>query len=287
MARFCKLNQFQFGNIAKSKKIEKVRRKKSTMKFGFAILVALVVCLFPSGTYQVIIVLLKTKSEKSHAIGARNTSALSQFVKFYPEPLSTLDHQTHSLYILVQDYWNDTYIVIYFPSQVNEQILIVSVRGTESDVVRVFDDKLRLTKKEMEDHLKQANLERYGFNKTVEVSTETDENGKTTKKTTIYWWYVQGYWWLLQSGVLGKCFGATHAWRAASFKAVCNYCQRSSKAYRRSPDERLHGVLEIHPNQCVKKGSVDNGVSKRGTARNICMHIYCMFCWAASIQYDN
>ena len=104
MARFCKLNQFQFGNIAKSKKIEKVRRKKSTMKFGFAILVALVVCLFPSGTYQVIIVLLKTKSEKSHAIGARNTSALSQFVKFYPEPLSTLDHQTHSLYILVQDY---------------------------------------------------------------------------------------------------------------------------------------------------------------------------------------
>ena len=43
------------------------------MEFGFAILVALVVCLFPSGTYQVIIVL---KSEKSHGIGARNTSAL-------------------------------------------------------------------------------------------------------------------------------------------------------------------------------------------------------------------
>ena len=89
MERFCKLNQFQFGNIAKSKKIEKVTREKSTMEFGFAILVALVVCLFPSGTYQVIIVL---KSEKSHGIGARNTSALSSFTH-YPEPLSTLDHQ--------------------------------------------------------------------------------------------------------------------------------------------------------------------------------------------------
>ena len=32
--------------------------------------------------------------------------------------------------------------------------------------------------------LKQANLEKYGFVKSTEVSTETDENGKKTTKTT-------------------------------------------------------------------------------------------------------
>ena len=54
-------------------------------------------------------------------------------------------------------------------------------------MVRVFDDKLRLTDEEMAEYLKQADLERYGFMKTDEFSTETDENGKTTKKKTIYY----------------------------------------------------------------------------------------------------
>ena len=61
------------------------------------------------------------------------------------------------------------------------------MRGAESDVVRVFDDKLRLTDEEMAEYLKQADLERYGFTKTVQSSIETDENGKTTKKKTIYY----------------------------------------------------------------------------------------------------
>ena len=126
----------------------------------------------------------------------------------------------------------------------------------------------------------------YGFKKTVEVSTETDENGKTTKKTTIYYKVTDdcskvAFW----ESVLEQRMPEE---LQASKLSATTACQRSSKAYRRSPDERLCMVmLEIHPNQCVEKGSVDNGVSKRGTARNICMHIYCMFCWAASIQYDN
>ena len=61
------------------------------------------------------------------------------------------------------------------------------MHGAETDVIRVFDDKLRLTNDEMEEYLKEADLERFGFTKTVEVSTETDENGKTTKKKTIYY----------------------------------------------------------------------------------------------------
>ena len=39
----------------------------------------------------------------------------------------------------------------------------------------------------MQDYLKKADLERFGFTKTVEVSTETDENGRTTRKRTIYY----------------------------------------------------------------------------------------------------
>jgi hypothetical protein len=39
--------------------------------------------------------------------------------------------------------------------------LNILVHGAESDVVHVFDDKLRLTDKEMQDYLKQADLEKY------------------------------------------------------------------------------------------------------------------------------
>jgi hypothetical protein len=58
----------------------------------------------------------------------------------------------------------------------------ILVHSAETDVIRVFDDKLHLTEKKMQDYLKQAGLEKYGFEKTVEVSTETDENGKTKKR---------------------------------------------------------------------------------------------------------
>ena len=136
----------------------------------------------------------------------------------------------------------------------------------------------------MEDHLKQANLERYGFKKTVEVSAETDENGKTTKKTTIYY------------KVTDDCSKVAF-WESVLEQRMPEELQASKlsattvkEVQRRIAGRQTKGcmvMLEIHPNQCVKKGSVDNGVSKRGTARNICMHIYCMFCWAASIQYDN
>ena len=66
-------------------------------------------------------------------------------------------------------------------------ILNISVHGAETDVVRIFDDKLKISDKEMQDYLEQANLEKYGFKKTVEETTETDENGKITKKKTIHY----------------------------------------------------------------------------------------------------
>ena len=162
--------------------------------------------------------------------------------------------------------------------------MIVSVHGAESDVVRIFDDKVRLTNEKMEEYLKQDDLERFGFTKTVEVSTETDENGKTTKKTTIYY------------KVTDDCSKVAF-WESVLEQRMPEELQASklSSATVKEVQRRISGrqtkscmvMLEIHPNRCVKKGSVDNGVSKRGTARNICMRIFCSFCWAASIQYDN
>ena len=61
------------------------------------------------------------------------------------------------------------------------------VHCAEVDVIKVFDDKLHPTEKEMFEYLRQLNLEKYGFEKTIEVSTETDEYGKVTKKKTIHY----------------------------------------------------------------------------------------------------
>jgi uncharacterized protein YehS (DUF1456 family) len=61
------------------------------------------------------------------------------------------------------------------------------VHGGETDVVRVFDENVKLTEEKMRGYLKEADLEWEGFVKTVEVSTETDENGRIIRKRTIYY----------------------------------------------------------------------------------------------------
>ena len=61
-----------------------------------------------------------------------------------------------------------------------------SVHGGETDVIRVYRGKLGLTDKEIDDYLKQADLENHGFEKTVEVRYETDKNGKKTRKRAVY-----------------------------------------------------------------------------------------------------
>ena len=164
--------------------------------------------------------------------------------------------------------------------QLNCKVLNTLVYGGESDVVRVFDDKLRLTDKEMQDYLKQADLERYGFEKTVETSTETDENGKITKKKTIYY------------KVTDDC-NRVKFWERILEQRLPEKLQSSklSSATVKEVQRRIAGrktksctvMLEIHSNRCLKK-IPDNGVSKRG-ARGCSWG--CLFCWAASIQYDN
>ena len=160
--------------------------------------------------------------------------------------------------------------------------LNILVYGAESDVVRVFDHKLHITDKEMQDYLKQADLERYGFEKTVETSTETDENGKITKKKTIYY------------KVTDDC-NRVMFWERILEQRMPEKLQASklSSTTVKEVQRRITGrktkscivMLEIHPNRCLKKKS-DDAVSKRSSAKG-CNAKECWVCWAASIQYDN
>ena len=160
----------------------------------------------------------------------------------------------------------------------------ISVHGAESDVVRVFDHKLRLTNEEMEEYLRQANLERYGFTKTVEVSTVTDENGKTTKKTTIYY------------KVTDDCSRVAF-WESVLEQRMPEKLQASklSSTTVKEVQSRIAGrqtkncmvMLEIHPNRCLKKSGADNKMSKRGISRGCNSKGSCFVCWAASIQYGS
>ena len=132
----------------------------------------------------------------------------------------------------------------------------------------------------MAEYLKQADLERYGFTKTVEFSTETDENGKTTKKKTIYYKETD------------DCSRVAF-WESVLEQRMPEKLQASklSSTTVKEVQRRIAGRqtkkctvgLEIHPNRCLKKSKADNGVSKRGVRG-------CSWgaaCWNASIQYDN
>ena len=144
-------------------------------------------------------------------------------------------------------------------------------------MVRVFDDKLQLTAEEMKDYLKKADLEKYGFEKTVEETRETDEYGKTTIKKTIYYKVTDDcsrvkFW----EGVLKQRMPEKlHASRlsAITVKEVQN------RIIGRKTKSCTVG-LEIHPNRCSKETGKSR-VSKRGA--KACE--WCLICWSSSIRY--
>ena len=151
--------------------------------------------------------------------------------------------------------------------------------GGESDVVRVFDDKLRLTNKDLEEYLKQADLENYGFKKSIEFSTTTDENGKTTTKKTIYY------------KVTCDC-SKVFVWEAILEQRLPKKMKQSDiiSITQKEVNKRLVGrktkncivALEIHPNKCLAK-KPGNSISKR--AAGWCG--VCGTCSAVTINYDD
>ena len=146
--------------------------------------------------------------------------------------------------------------------------------GAESDVVRVFDEKLRLTEKELEDYMKQANLEKYGFTRTEETTIETDENGERRTKRTIYY------------KVTDDCSRVTF-WERVLEQRLPEKLKRSKifSTTVKEVQDRISGKktkectvgLEIHPNQCHRSSG-----SKRRVARGCG---FCFICSSAAIVY--
>ena len=156
---------------------------------------------------------------------------------------------------------------------------VILVHGGESDVIRIFDGKLRLSEKQMQDYLKKADLENYGFTKTVEVSTETDENGRKTTKRTIYY------------KVTDDC-SRVMFWEGVLEKRMPKELQASklSQITVKEVEKRIAGRdtkqctvgLEIHLNRCLTKSDND-GKSKR--AARGCSNGFCLICFTAAISY--
>ena len=158
--------------------------------------------------------------------------------------------------------------------------------GAETDVVRIFDDKLQLTDKEMFQYIKEADLENYGFTKTVEDSTETDENGRKTTKKTIYFRVTDD-------------FSRVEHWEKVLEKRMPKEI-RNSKIFSITVKEIRERIvarktksctvgLEIHPHRCDQKRAKGN-VSKRAAGKRCgwwsrcCL---CSLCSRASIVFDN
>ncbi|XP_028396211.1 uncharacterized protein LOC114520183 [Dendronephthya gigantea] len=161
-----------------------------------------------------------------------------------------------------------------------------SVYGAESDVVRVFDHKLRVTEEEMEEYLEKADLERHGFIKTIENSTTTDEFGRKRRKTTIYYKVtcdcseVERWERILEQRLPKKLK------RLDIFKTTVN--EVKSRITGRKTESCTVG-LEIHLGRCLKKSQKEK-VGKRAAAKRCgwwskCCG--CTVCNSASIVYSD
>ncbi|XP_028402189.1 uncharacterized protein LOC114525164 [Dendronephthya gigantea] len=150
-----------------------------------------------------------------------------------------------------------------------------SVNGAESDVVRVFDKKTQMSGEKVLEILEKADLEKYGFKKTVEQSTKTDENGKIVKKTTIYYLATDdcSRVWFWES-ILEQRLPAEL--RNSKFASTIVKEVKDRITGRKTKTCKVG--LEIHPKRCL-----GNNSGKRGIA-DCSWHLVC---WAASIKYTD
>ena len=128
----------------------------------------------------------------------------------------------------------------------------------------------------MFEYLKQANLEKHGFVKTTEVSTETDENGKKTTKTSIHYKVTDDcskvmYWESILSKRLPKKF--------TNPKIILDTVKEVESRITKS----CTVILEVHP-KSYKAHTAKNDVSKReARCRWPCW--ICRICFSARIAY--
>ena len=155
------------------------------------------------------------------------------------------------------------------------------VHGGETDVVRVFDENLRLTEEQMKEYLKEADLESQGFIKTTEVSTETDENGRTRRKRTIYYKKTDYcskvmFWESVLEQRLPKALRNSKLALTMVKEVQSRIADRKTK--------RCTIGLEIHPDKCINEIPGNNSGSKRRVARGCS---WCAACWNAALVYDD
>ena len=158
------------------------------------------------------------------------------------------------------------------------RVLNLLVHCAETDVIRVFDRTMHLSEDKIFEYLKQADLENYGFVKTTEVSTETDENGKKTTKKTIYYKVTDDcskvkFWESVLTKRLPKKFANPKIFSDTIKEVESRIIGRNTKS--------CTVILEVHPNSCLED---EKNASKRGLRRP------CGICWSCSsvkITYGN
>ena len=152
----------------------------------------------------------------------------------------------------------------------------------ETDVVRVFDEKLHFTEKEIFEYLKEADLEGYGFERTVEVSTETDENGKKTSKRTIYYKRTDDcsrvmFWESILDQRLPE--------KLRNSKITSTVVKEVKSRITGRKTKSCTVMVEIHPNRCLASAASGNSVSKR--SKRAWCGLICFVCKGVVIAYDD
>ncbi|XP_028402225.1 uncharacterized protein LOC114525204 [Dendronephthya gigantea] len=155
-------------------------------------------------------------------------------------------------------------------------LLSPSVYGAESDVLRVFDENLQLTEEEMEEYMKQADLEKYGFKRTEETTFETDENGEKRKRRTIYYKVTDDcsrvmFW----EGILEQRLPE----KLKSLRILSTTVKEIQNRIAGRKTKECTVGLEIH---------LDRRRKSSGSKRSIAGGRGCIgICWSAAIVYGN
>lgn len=124
--------------------------------------------------------------------------------------------------------------------------------------------------------MKKANLEKYGFKKSVEVSTTSDENGKTTTKKTILYSVTDDcskvvFWESILEQRLPALLLGSNITRTST-KEVQSRIARCRTQFSKFE-------LEIHPKMVGKQSDM----TKRGASTKALLK--CWFCAKSTIAY--
>ena len=152
-------------------------------------------------------------------------------------------------------------------------------------MVRVFNRKSHVVNKEILEYLEQVDLEKYGFKKTVEVTSETVKNGKKTTKRMIHYRVTDDcsrvkYWDDVLEKLMPKKWQLSEIFSTAAKEVQSRISGRKTKS--------CSFGLEIHTNTCSNDDKA-SGVSKRSVAKGksstkgcrICIGV----CSTSTIQY--